>query len=280
MRERPCWSVSVGPVRPAIRLPPGAPRSCSALGRCQTLFPRLMVQSRGGTAASGWGYRSPEEVGKAGTGMAVRNVVTRCNSALTGHEVGRCKRIQSLYCLTCVAPVTSVRMTVEGRGRGQGRVSERVGAERMMQDISPARQEEPRGVGEEGHGRSGESRMTASKSPQRAGPRQTVEGGAGEPTATAPISKKDVCRQHGMVIRGPGGLERLPLPLDGIPVFSGWLVERGPTALLAWLVSCRSDTVRMICRAWGGAPVRVPRALKAAPRGSGPLAPSGLGAGH
>ena len=40
-----------------------------------------------------------------------------------------------------------------GLGRGQGRVRERVGAERMMQDIGPARQEEPRGVGEEGCGR-------------------------------------------------------------------------------------------------------------------------------
>ena len=46
--------------------------------------------------------------------MAVSNVVTRCNSALTGHEVGRCKRIRSLYCLTCVATLKSVRITVEG----------------------------------------------------------------------------------------------------------------------------------------------------------------------
>jgi len=40
-----------------------------------------------------------------------------------------------------------------GLGRGQGRVGERVGAERMMQDIGPAGQQEPRGVGEEGRGR-------------------------------------------------------------------------------------------------------------------------------
>jgi hypothetical protein len=51
---------------------------------------------------------------KAGTGMAVSNVVTRCHSALTGHEVGRCKSIRSLYCLTCVATLQSVRSTVEG----------------------------------------------------------------------------------------------------------------------------------------------------------------------
>jgi hypothetical protein len=37
-------------------------------------------------------------------------------------------------------------------GGGQGGVSERVGAERMMEDLSPARQQEPHGVGEEGRG--------------------------------------------------------------------------------------------------------------------------------
>ena len=40
-----------------------------------------------------------------------------------------------------------------GLGRGQGRVSERGGAERMRQDLGPARQEAPRGVGEAGGGR-------------------------------------------------------------------------------------------------------------------------------
>ena len=40
-----------------------------------------------------------------------------------------------------------------GWGRGQGRVSERGGAERMRQDLGPARQEAPRGVGEAGGGR-------------------------------------------------------------------------------------------------------------------------------
>ena len=40
-----------------------------------------------------------------------------------------------------------------GWGRGQGRVSERGGAERMRQDLGPARQEAPRGGGEAGGGR-------------------------------------------------------------------------------------------------------------------------------
>ena len=40
-----------------------------------------------------------------------------------------------------------------GLGRGQGRVGERVGAKRMMQDIRPARQQEPCGIGEKGCGR-------------------------------------------------------------------------------------------------------------------------------
>lgn len=45
---------------------------------------------------------------------------------------------------------------------------------------------------------------------------QTIQGGAGSPTATDPIIKKDVCRQHGVVVRGHVGLERLQLTLDGI----------------------------------------------------------------
>jgi hypothetical protein len=44
-----------------------------------------------------------QDVFKAGPGMAVSSVVTRCNSAVTGHEVGRCRRMRSLYCLTWVA---------------------------------------------------------------------------------------------------------------------------------------------------------------------------------
>ena len=40
-----------------------------------------------------------------------------------------------------------------GWGRGQGRVSERGGAERMRQDLGPARQEAPRGGGKAGGGR-------------------------------------------------------------------------------------------------------------------------------
>ena len=40
-----------------------------------------------------------------------------------------------------------------GLGRGQGRVGERVGAERMVQDIGATREQEPRGVGEEGRRR-------------------------------------------------------------------------------------------------------------------------------
>src|SRR5262245_58947801 len=55
-----------------------------------------------------------QDVLKAGTGRAVSNVVTRCHSALTGHDVGRWRRIRSLYCLTCVATLKSVRITVEG----------------------------------------------------------------------------------------------------------------------------------------------------------------------
>jgi hypothetical protein len=60
------------------------------------------------------GRRRDQDVFKAGTGRAVRNVVTRCNSALTGQDVGRGKSIRSLYCLIWVATLHTVRMTVPG----------------------------------------------------------------------------------------------------------------------------------------------------------------------
>jgi hypothetical protein len=50
----------------------------------------------------------------AGSGRAVRRAVPRWRSPVTGHEVGRCRRIRSLYCLTGVAIFNKVRMTVEG----------------------------------------------------------------------------------------------------------------------------------------------------------------------
>src|SRR6185295_1713851 len=69
---------------------------------------------RGATAGGDRGCRRPQEVFNAGTGIAVSNVVTRRNSALTGHDVGRCRRIRSLYCLIWVATLNRVRITVEG----------------------------------------------------------------------------------------------------------------------------------------------------------------------
>ena len=97
--------------------------------------------------------RRAQEVFKAGTGMAVSNVVTRCNRALTGHEVGRCRRIRSLYCLTCVATLNRVRMHGAGLGRGEGRVGEGMRAEGMVEHIGGAGEQEPRGVGQERRGR-------------------------------------------------------------------------------------------------------------------------------
>lgn len=58
--------------------------------------------------------RRLQEVFKAGTEMAVSNVVTRRNSALTGHDVGRCRSIRSLYYSIWVATVHRVRITVPG----------------------------------------------------------------------------------------------------------------------------------------------------------------------
>jgi hypothetical protein len=53
------------------------------------------------------------------------NAVPRRNSALTGHDVGRWRRRRSLYCLTWVAPLNNVRLTVDG-GAGASAVWARV----------------------------------------------------------------------------------------------------------------------------------------------------------
>ena len=45
---------------------------------------------------------------------------------------------------------------------------------------------------------------------------QTVKGRAVSPTAPDPMIQKEVCRQHGVVGRGHGGLERLQWTLDGL----------------------------------------------------------------
>ena len=55
-----------------------------------------------------------QDVFNAGTGMAERRVVTWCKSALTGQDVGRWRSIRSLYCLTWVATLKSVRIRVAG----------------------------------------------------------------------------------------------------------------------------------------------------------------------
>jgi hypothetical protein len=56
----------------------------------------------------------PQDVFNAGMGTANSRVVTRCKRALTGQDVGRWRRIRSLYCLTWVATLQSVRIRVEG----------------------------------------------------------------------------------------------------------------------------------------------------------------------
>src|SRR5713101_8838685 len=61
----------------------------------------------------GWG-RPPHDVLSTGRGTRASKAVTRCSSALTGQELGRWRRIRSLYCLTCVATLKRVRITVEG----------------------------------------------------------------------------------------------------------------------------------------------------------------------
>jgi hypothetical protein len=65
-------------------------------------------------AARGMEGIAAYDVLQTGSGTAQSKVVTRCNSALTGQELGRWRRILSLYCLICVAILKRVRMTVEG----------------------------------------------------------------------------------------------------------------------------------------------------------------------
>src|SRR6266581_5797016 len=57
---------------------------------------------------------SHQDVSKTGAGTRESKAVTRCRSPLTGQDVGRWRRIRSLYCLTCVATLKSVTMRVEG----------------------------------------------------------------------------------------------------------------------------------------------------------------------
>ena len=106
-----------------------------------------------GAAALSRGRMAPQDVFNAGTGTAASSAVTRAKSALTGQDVGRWRRIRSLYCLTCVATLKSVRISVAGLRGGQGGVRQRVGAEGMREDIGSARQQETHGVGQEGRRR-------------------------------------------------------------------------------------------------------------------------------
>src|SRR5215813_5280073 len=55
-----------------------------------------------------------QDVFITGSGTRYNKAVTRCSSALTGQELGRWRRMRSLYCLTCAATLKRVRMTVEG----------------------------------------------------------------------------------------------------------------------------------------------------------------------
>src|SRR5215813_2473979 len=49
-----------------------------------------------------------------GSGTRYSKAVTWCRSPLTGQELGRCRRIRSLYCVICVATLKRVRLSVEG----------------------------------------------------------------------------------------------------------------------------------------------------------------------
>src|SRR5215467_13648044 len=63
---------------------------------------------------------APQDVFTTGSGTTDNRAVTRCKSALTGQELGRWRRIRSLYCLTCVAPLKRVRISVEGGAVASG----------------------------------------------------------------------------------------------------------------------------------------------------------------
>jgi hypothetical protein len=88
----------VGSRQRAHRSPQGP-----ANGQSSALVLRSQRQQRGVTTrevvSSGQGFRH-HDVLPTGTGTAHSNVVTRCTRALTGQELGRGRRMRSLYCLT------------------------------------------------------------------------------------------------------------------------------------------------------------------------------------
>src|SRR5215467_1108298 len=82
---------------------------------CSVLMARCHIhRGMGPAAVLDRGQRALQDVFSAGTGTAESRVVIWDKRALTGQAVGRCRRIRSLYCLTCVATLKSVRISVEG----------------------------------------------------------------------------------------------------------------------------------------------------------------------
>ena len=89
-------------------LAPENARTAPPQGRApsHTRFPVLTARRRvprvmgPRTAALSRGRMAHQDVFTAGTGTAESRAVTRAKNALTGQDVGRWRRIRSLYCLT------------------------------------------------------------------------------------------------------------------------------------------------------------------------------------
>src|SRR5919197_4286818 len=59
-------------------------------------------------------HHPSQDVFPTGRGTTASKVVTPCKCALTGQELGKWRRMRSLYCLTCGAILKRVRIMVEG----------------------------------------------------------------------------------------------------------------------------------------------------------------------
>ena len=156
VREGTRWSLSGGHDQAATFLKMHAPRPRKGLVRHPDLSPVLMTQPRERCVfslrrshGSRPGMERPQDVFKAGTGMAVSK---RRDPVQQRFDGTRRRQVEE----NAVLVLFDLRGHLEqgedhgGRlGRGQGRVGERVRAEGMVEDIGGARQQEPHGVGEE-----------------------------------------------------------------------------------------------------------------------------------
>ena len=85
-----------------------------------------------------------------GAGTADNRAVTRCQSALTGQELGRWRRRRSLYCVICVATLKRGSITVEGWALASAVCGSVCRRRAWCRAIGRPREQETPGVGQAG----------------------------------------------------------------------------------------------------------------------------------